>query len=138
MINSKELGTIYIDGQEVFRQGDTGDFMYVIQHGKVEVIIEKPEGETRLCFLGAGDIFGEMSLFTGGRRTATVRAFDQARIVRIDKRGFLRKVHQDPTLAFHLLNMMSQRIKSLSEEVLQLRLELKSTSVTWSRNEQNV
>lgn len=134
MNHSKELGTIYKDGQEVFRQGDPGDFMYVIQHGKVEVIIEEPEGETRLCFLGAGDIFGELSLFTGERRTATVRAFDQARIVTIDKRAFLRKVHQDPTLAFNLLNKMSKRIKSLSEEVLQLRIQLKADPPSFSRN----
>ena len=57
------LGRTYGDGEAIVRQGDTGDCMYVVQRGTVEVVRETPEGEVRLAVLGEGDVFGEMALF---------------------------------------------------------------------------
>jgi CRP-like cAMP-binding protein len=50
-----------------------------------------------------------------------VRAKGEARLLYVDKRGFMKRVHQDPTLAFDILRRMSERIRSLDEEVARLR-----------------
>ena len=73
--------------------------------------------------MGPGDVFGEMSLFTGAPRSATVRAKGSARVLTIDKRGFLKRVHEDPSLAFSILYKMSTRIHELSQEVARLKQE---------------
>jgi CRP-like cAMP-binding protein len=57
------LGKCYKDGAVIYRQGDTGDCMYVIQKGKVEVFQRRGTQEFMLEELGDGDFFGEMALF---------------------------------------------------------------------------
>ncbi|MBI2303858.1 MAG: cyclic nucleotide-binding domain-containing protein [Chloroflexi bacterium] len=116
-----ELGMIYRKGEKIVRQGETGDCMYVIQAGKVEVVLERSGGEIPLAVLESGDIFGEMALFSRATRSATARALTEARVLTIDKRGFLRRVHEDPSLAFRILQKMSDRIRNLNSEVAKLK-----------------
>jgi CRP-like cAMP-binding protein len=97
--------------------------MYVVQAGQVEVVIEDEGGETTLSVLEPGDVFGEMALFSRSPRSATVRARGEARILTVDERGFLRRVHEDPSLAFRILEKLSERIDRLNREVLRLRQE---------------
>lgn len=96
--------------------------MYVVQSGRVEVIQSTPGGETQhLAFLEAGDFFGEMAIFEKQRRSATVRASGQARVLKIDKKTLLRRIREDPLLAVNLLKTMSHRIRELDAELSQCR-----------------
>ena len=70
-----KLGKHYADGEEIVRQGDTGDCMFEVLAGRVEVLQEMDGKEVRLAVLEAGDFFGEMALFERLTRSATVRAF---------------------------------------------------------------
>jgi NADH dehydrogenase len=63
-------------GDEVFRQGDLGDRLYIIVKGAVEVVREDAQGETVLARLGPGEYFGEMALLQRTTRNATVRAVE--------------------------------------------------------------
>lgn len=115
------LGKVYVDGEVVFRQGDAGHCMYVVQDGAVEVLTHGDDGEVLLRVLGKGEIFGEMSLFDRSARSATVRAKGETRLLTLEKEGFLRRVHEDPSLAFNILRTMSRRIRELSEELAHVR-----------------
>lgn len=115
------LGKDYADGDAICRQGEPGDRMYVIQTGRVTVLREEQDIAVPVAELGAGDIFGEMAIFDRQPRSATVRAKGGARILTLDKRAFLRQVHEDPTLAYRILEMMSQRIRRLDHELAELR-----------------
>ena len=112
------LGKEYADGQIICRQGEPGQCMYVIQAGRVEILDEEG-GEVGLRELAAGDIFGEMALFDRQVRSATARAKGLCRVLTLDKRAFLRRVHEDPSFAYRLLQEMSRRIRSLTEELSQ-------------------
>lgn len=112
------LGREYADGQIICRQGEPGECMYVIQSGRVEILREEGGGVS-LRELAAGDIFGEMALFDRQVRSATARAKGLCRVLTLDKRAFLRRVHEDPSFAFRLLQDMSRRIRSLTEELSQ-------------------
>lgn len=112
-----ELGRIYRTGEMIVRQGEVGDCMYVIQSGKVEVVRESGTGQVRLAELGEGDFFGEMALFDRDVRSATVRPLGEVRVLTIDKKMFLRKIHEDPSLAFRVMEKMSRRIRQLDEQV---------------------
>jgi len=115
------LGKAYGDGEPIARQGEIGECMYVIQEGQVEVVREQDGAEVRLATLGEGDFFGEMALFDRERRSATVRALGEARVLTVDKRTFLRRIHEDPSLAFRIVKGMSQRIRKLDAQVAQLK-----------------
>ncbi len=117
-MNTGALGQSHTTGQVIVRQGETGDCMFAIQEGQLEVVKErKGGGEVRVAILHPGDIFGEMAIFEREVRSATVRALSEARVLTVDKKTFLRRIEEDPSLAFNLVRMMSQRIRKLSTEV---------------------
>lgn len=115
------LGKLYSSGEQVVRQGDEGNCMYVVQAGKLEVIREEHDGQVRVNVMNAGDIFGEMSIFEREVRSASVRALGEARVLTVDKKTFLRRIQEDPALAFNLVKIMSRRIRLLSEEVASMK-----------------
>ena len=76
--------------------------------------------EVRLAELGEGDFFGEMALFEKDVRSATVRPLGEVRVLTVDKKMFLRKIHEDPSLAFRIMQRMSQRIRELDDQLTSL------------------
>ena len=116
------LGKVYGDGEVIIRQGCSGESMYVVQGGTVEVVQQSDQGEEQhLAFLDAGDFFGEMSVFEKEVRSATVRAHGEARVLKIDKRTLLRRIREDPLLAVNLLKTMSHRIRELNGQIAHYR-----------------
>jgi hypothetical protein len=115
-----ELGRTYRQGETIFHEGEKGDNMYVIQSGTVDVVRRGNEGEVRLAELGPGEIFGEMAMFGRNIRSATVRAAGEVRVMTVDRKIFMQKIHQDPSLAFRIMEKMSQRIRNLNDELARL------------------
>lgn len=112
------LGKLYQDGECIINQGSTGDSMYVVQGGRVEVVQRTDNGgEQHLAFLEAGDFFGEMAVFENEVRSATVRAAGEARVLKIDKKTLLTRIREDPLLAVNLLKTMSHRIRELDSVI---------------------
>ena len=111
------LGRIYRDGEIIIRQGEKGEYMHVVQEGEVAVFVEKDGHELPLAVRGEGEVLGEMAIFDHAPHSATVRAHGEARILTVDKRGFLRRVQEDPSLAFHILKNMSIRVRDLSDKL---------------------
>jgi CRP-like cAMP-binding protein len=116
-----DLGRVYQDGEIIVRQGDAGDCLYVIQEGQVEVLLEKDGQEIKLRVASKGEIIGETAIFERVARSATVRALGEVRALTIDKKNFLRRIQEDPTLAFRLVEIMSRRVRELSDEVARLK-----------------
>lgn len=112
-----ELGKVFTHGEVIIQQGDVGDRMYVVQTGNVEVVLESDGAERRLSTLKAGDFFGEMALFDKVVRSASVRALGEARVLTIDKRTLLKRISEDPLLAYNLLRSMSTRVRDLNGQV---------------------
>ena len=119
-MDSTELGRIYADGEVIVRQGERGSCMYVIQSGSVEVIDDGGGRELRLATLEAGDFFGEMAIFERQARSATIRARGESRVLTIDRRTLMRRIQNDPTIAFNLLQTLSHRVRLLDAEVKRL------------------
>lgn len=117
------LGRLYADGEAVVREGEMGDCMYRLEEGQLEVVTGGTDGrpEVRIRVMEKGAIFGEMAIFEKEVRSATVRALGQARVLTIDKKMFLRRVQEDPSLAFNLLRMMSNRIRNLTSQSTERR-----------------
>jgi diguanylate cyclase (GGDEF)-like protein len=110
MKSTRSLGTHFNKGDVIFRQGEGADCMYVVQKGKVEIVMETEFGANRLVIKKKGDIFGEISLFACKSRFATARALKDCQVLKVDERAFIAKLHQDPSLAFRTIQGMARRI----------------------------
>jgi CRP-like cAMP-binding protein len=120
-MKSGELGKLYEDGEIIVKEGDKGDCMYVIQKGKVEILQTQNEKDIRLAVLEEGDFFGEMAIFEKEERSATVKALGDVRALTIDKKNFLKRIHEDPSLAFHIVKNLSRRIRDLNSRHTRIR-----------------
>lgn len=117
-MNSSALGQWYSKGQIVIREGEAGESIYAVQEGELEVFRRrKGGGEIQVGVLHAGDIFGEMAILEKDVRSATVRTLTEARLLTLDKKTFLRRVHEDPSLAFNMVRMMAKRIRTLNTQL---------------------
>ena len=120
-MKSGALGKHYNGGEIIVRQGDVGDCMYVIQEGEVEVVQIQNGDIVRLAVLGRGDFFGEMAIFEKEVRSATVRALGDVRLITVDKSTFLRRIQEDPSMAFRMVQTLSGRIQQLNEQLTTLK-----------------
>lgn len=112
------LGKVYQAGESIVRQGEVGDCMYVIQEGYVEVVKEADGRNIQLAILGKDEFFGEMEVFEHKGRAATVRALVPTRVITIDQKSLLRRIQEDPSLAYRLVQVMSSRIRQSGEQII--------------------
>ena len=114
------LGRFYADGEIIARQGEVGDCMYVVQDGEVEIVREEGATEVVLRSAHRNELLGEMAIFEHRPRSATMRAKGRVRILTLDKKNFLRRINEDPSLAFRMVETMSRRVRELSAQVVEL------------------
>jgi CRP-like cAMP-binding protein len=116
-----ELGRVYSDGEIIFKEGDIGEAMYVIQSGAINITKKAASGEVIIATLKSEEIFGEMALFDRLPRSASAKAYGEARILSIDKQKLFSSISRDPTLVFKLLDSMSRRIRKIDEQLMKLK-----------------
>jgi CRP-like cAMP-binding protein len=114
-IRDRQLNT----GEILFKAGDPGDALYIVARGKVEVLTSGLPGAEgaggAIAVLGEGHAFGEMSLLSGGPRTATIRAVEDTDLLKIGKDDFEGLVATDRQLADAVKRISHQRaISNLS------------------------
>src|SRR5256714_6597272 len=117
-LSERELSLV--DGAYLFREGDSGTEMFVIQEGEVLVTKRAGDQEIHLATLGRGDFLGEMALLEGLPRDADARAVGPTRVLSIGQGGLLMRIRRDPTFAFELLNRLSGRVRELNARLAQL------------------
>lgn len=118
MFRKVKLGHLYQDGEIIIEQGTIGNCLYVIQEGTVEVLSQNGGGEVKIAELGEKEFFGEMALFEKSVRSATVRAKGEAKVLTLDKKNFYKTIQNDPSLAFRLLEKMSNRLREINKKVM--------------------
>lgn len=101
----------YAPDEIVLRRGEAGDELFIIEHGEVAVMNDAVE----VARLGKGMFFGEMSLMTGAKRTATVRATRDCALLVVDKASFQQVLHAEPSLAERISAILATRQEQLQE-----------------------
>jgi CRP/FNR family transcriptional regulator len=120
-VKKEELGRVFQDGEIIVRQGDKGDCLFIIQEGQVQIFIDNQGEEILLRTAGKNELIGEMAIFRREVRSATARAFGQVRVLTLDKSNFLKRITEEPSLAFRIIEALSKRITDLSIEVAKLK-----------------
>jgi anion transporter len=108
----------YSPGQTVFQQGDDGDGLYLVQSGAVEVSLHKDGGQPQtLAVLGPHECFGEMSLLTGQKRSATVRALVQSAILKLPRESWDDLLREHPSISYYFCQVLSRRLGETNWEI---------------------
>ena len=105
-------------GQVLFKEGQEGDRLYVVVHGKIKLGTTSSDGrENLLSILGPGEMFGELSLFDPEPRTSTAAAVTDARLVSLAHDAVIGLITTNPQTSLELLRRLAQRLRK-SNEVL--------------------
>ena len=111
---------LFTAGEAIVREGATGRSLYQVISGRVEVQKEVQPGHSiHVAELGPGEVFGEMTLFQGAPRSATVRALEDSRLLRVDRAGVRELLERDPDLLERfakLVNSRRRELESLGDE----------------------
>ena len=123
--------------EKVFSMGEPGDSLYVVGTGRVELFVKDNTGaKIILTVCEAGQVFGELSLFDGGARTASAVCLEDTMLLVLDRDDLLKFLRVHPDAALDLLTTMGQRMRS-ADEMLRRRvarnineeMQIRSTTV---------
>jgi len=104
--------------QELFHKGDEGADIFVVLEGKLKALATSIQGEEIVFnILGRGDVFGEIALFAGTPRTATVIAIEACELLAVHRRELFALLAAHPKSALSLLRVLAARLTRLSERV---------------------
>ena len=112
------LETLDCEAHKVlFRAGDAGDAMYLIESGKVRICVQATDGhEVTLTELGRGDFFGEMALLDGQRRSANAVVAEDVRLAVLSREHFLSFIMGgNPNVALEMLTALANRLRHTDE-----------------------
>ena len=106
----------------LFRQGDMGDAMYLIESGRVRISIrDEDKQEVTLAELAQGDFFGEMSIIDGRNRSADAKVIEDSRLAVLSRDAFLTFVRKKPDVALEMLSALTDRLRR-TDELLRSRV----------------
>src|SRR5262245_24732629 len=112
----------YEPGQTVFREGDRGDWLYVVVDGEVEIAQRSAgDGEMVLRRLGPGDCFGEIALVREGPRTATARCLSRVDILAVDREAFTALFANLPPLRGFFQQLIAERLGAVMPDGAEAR-----------------
>lgn len=100
-------------GEAIFERGDSGDRMYVVLEGIVEIRL----GERVLETVDPGGIFGEMALIDSAIRSATAVAQCACRLAIVDQKLFLHMVQQTPPFALEMMRILASRLRKADRKL---------------------
>jgi len=106
----------------LFKQGDEGNAMYLIESGRVRIsITDEEKQELTLAELAQGDFFGEMSIIDGRQRSADANVIEDARLAILSRDAFLSFVRSNPDVALEMLSALSDRLRR-TDQLLRSRV----------------
>lgn len=112
-------------GQDLCRQGDMGDAMYVIVEGSADVSIETPGGPLKVAELKKNEFVGEIAILCDVPRTATVTAREKTTTLKITKDLFFRLVQEFPQMAVEIMRELAHRLEMNNARMRQLQAQQK-------------
>jgi CRP/FNR family transcriptional regulator, cyclic AMP receptor protein len=119
----KRLGKEFPPGTILFRDGERGKEMYVIQSGKVKITKEVRGKEQVLAVLGAGEFFGEMAILNNKPRSANAIVLEASKMLVIDPKTFEVMVKNNTEIAVRMIQKLAKRLEEADHQIESLMLK---------------
>lgn len=114
----------YHKAEVVFRQNTLGREMYIVYSGKVDLVVQGGQSETKLATVGPGEFFGEMALIDDSPRSASaLAAEDDTRIIVLDKAKLVELISQQPEIGVIMMETLCRRLRNTNEALARLKKE---------------
>jgi CRP/FNR family transcriptional regulator, cyclic AMP receptor protein len=108
----------YAAGEVVFREGDEGDTCYIMRSGLARAVRQHSDGRSiTLSHFSAGDIFGELAMFGGEPRSATVDVIEDTEVIAVPGREMQRLIREHPEISVKLIAALAQRLRATNERL---------------------
>jgi CRP/FNR family transcriptional regulator, cyclic AMP receptor protein len=118
----QRFGREFSKGTVLFKEGDPGKEMYVVQSGRVNIVKTVRETEKVLATLGAGEFFGEMSILNNKPRSAGATMAEDGKLLVIDPRTFEAMIRGNVEIAVRLIKKLSDRLQEADAQIENLLL----------------
>jgi CRP/FNR family cyclic AMP-dependent transcriptional regulator len=120
----------YPAGSVILREGDPGDTCYILRAGRARVVRQHADGRAiTLTNLGPGEIFGELAMFDGEVRSATVEAIDDVQAVAILAGDLKRLLNEHPQIAVKLLGALAEKLRETNARIARQSFQKVSSRV---------
>ena len=127
--NLQKKVEVHKPGDIIFRDGDTGEEMFIIQKGKVGIFKNTPNGEVQLAELAVGSFFGEMALMGNPKRSAAAKALTDLELLVINKELFEFQLNKIPSWFVTLFKTTIDRLRHANEMIKALQKQLQPQKV---------
>jgi uncharacterized membrane protein len=118
LLNTRDVAA----GDVLFRTGDEGDAMYLIESGRIRIsVADEDQKEIVLAELANGDFFGEMAIVDGKQRSADARVIEDGKLAVLSREQFLRFIKNNPVVALEMLSATFSRLRH-TDKMLQQRV----------------
>src|SRR5512137_2376355 len=118
----QRFGREFPRGTVLFREGDPGREMYVVQRGRVCISARVGAVEKVLSTLGQGEFLGEMSILNGAPRSATATCLEDCVLLVVDARTFEAMVRASSEIAVRMIKKMASRLAEADRQIENLLL----------------
>ena len=120
----EKCGRSYNADDVIFREGDVGNEMFIIQSGKVKISKQLKDGvEKTLVILGAGDFFGEMAVIDKDVRSANAMAMEPSRLIALDEEVFEMHMQTNPKIVKKILKNLTSRLREANQQIANLMIK---------------
>lgn len=120
-------------GSDLFKAGDKGDAMYLIETGRVRIHVEDSTGQDVILIeLAGGDFFGEMAILDGKPRSADATVIEEARLAILDRDDFISFVRRNPDVSLAMLGAVTARLRR-TDDLLRQRVSRNANEVMAAR-----
>lgn len=115
VVHSLGVTRSYPKDTNIINEGDESDSLYVILVGEVKVYVSNEEGgEATLRYMGPGEYFGELAVFSDAPRSASVRTTMPSRLSYVSRKEFRQCMERNPQLCWDMLCLFTNRIRDLT------------------------
>lgn len=122
-ISNLLLERSYQKGRFIFMEGEPGEAIYLLKSGLIKLTKRLEDGrEHILHFVNPGDVFAEVVLFDGGSYPATAEVQEDCVVGVLRNQDIERLLSQHPSMAISMLRIMSHRLRTAQEKVMNLAL----------------
>lgn len=124
----EKYGQTVDPGKTIFREGESGDRMFIIQSGQVRISKMIDGREHELAILEKGDFFGEMAIVSRILRTASATAVTRTQLLAFDRQGFMGMIEKNAKIALNVIDKLCRRLENANSQI-QMMFQLNQRSL---------
>lgn len=125
----QRLGRTFPAGTVLFKEGDSGREMYVIQAGKIKISKKVRDEEQTLAVIGAGEFFGEMAIFNNKPRSASATVLEECKVLVVDPRTLEAMIKGNTEIAVRMIKKLAARLQEADDQIESLMLKDSNSKV---------